>query len=211
MDVIEATEAFVKERLAGDATGHDWWHVHRVRQLALRLAQEEHADRFVVELAALLHDVDDWKLTGSTEPVQTRAWLASQGIHEDINDHVCEIIKTLSFKGAGVQTPMRTLEGACVQDADRLDAIGAVGVARTFAYGGSKGTPMHLPGVKPQLHDSFDAYKKANASVINHFHEKLLLLKDRMNTTTAKRIAQDRHKVMETFLAEFHAEWDGDR
>jgi uncharacterized protein len=126
-------------------------------------------------------------------------------------DHVCEIVAGLSFKGAGVATPMRSLEGQCVQDADRLDALGAIGVARTFAYGGHKGQPLHDPEAQPELHASFDAYKRGGGSSINHFYEKLLLLKDRMNTSAGKRLAAERHAFMERYLEQFHAEWAGVR
>jgi uncharacterized protein len=209
MDVIQSTELFVKDVLKGDSSGHDWWHVHRVRNLALRIAKEEKADPFIVELAALLHDVDDFKLGGDGTPKKARQWLESQGIDADIIDRVCVIIENVSFKGASVQSKMESIEGRCVQDADRLDAIGAIGVARTFMFSGSKGRMMHDPDSKPVLHSDYQQYKNDKGTTINHFHEKLLLLKDRMNTATGKRLAEGRHNYMELFLREFHDEWDG--
>jgi len=211
-EVLARTEAHVRREMSGEGTGHDWWHVHRVRRTALRLAAEEGADRYVVELAALLHDVADHKFHGGDHtagPRAARAWLEEIGAEAATIEHVCEIIAGLSFKGAGVPTPMRTPEGRVVQDADRLDAMGAVGVARAFAYGGSRGRPLHEPGDAPEMHDSFEAYKRSSGATTNHFHEKLLLLRDRMNTAAARRVAEGRHRFMEAFLARFHAEWDG--
>lgn len=211
--VLARTEAHVRREMSGEGTGHDWWHVHRVRRTALRLAGEEGADPYVVELAALLHDVADHKFHGGDHtagPRAARAWLEGIGADDAIIEHVCEIIAGLSFKGAGVPTPMRTPEGRVVQDADRLDAMGAVGVARAFAYGGSLGRPLHEPGDAPEMHDSFEAYKRSSGATTNHFHEKLLLLRDRMNTAAARRVAEGRHRFMEAFLARFHAEWDGE-
>jgi uncharacterized protein len=210
--LVRDTEAYVRETLHGDGTGHDWWHVARVRRTALRLAAEEGADAFVVELAALLHDIADHKFHGGDEtagPRTARAWLERNGADAELVGHVCEIIATLSFKGAGVATPMRTPEGRVVQDADRLDALGAVGIARAFAYGGAKGRPLHDPGVAAEAHDSFEAYKRTGGPTLNHFPEKLFLLRDRMNTETARRIADDRHRFMEAYVARFLAEWDG--
>ncbi len=215
--VVRATENFVRERLGGDASGHDWFHTDRVRRLALRLAREEEAtgaalDVRVIELAALLHDLEDWKFAGGDETAAPRAaaaWLSECGVDPETIAHVADIVGTLSFKGAGVPTPMATTEGAIVQDADRLDAIGAIGIGRTFAYGGSRGHPMYDPDTQPELHGSFAAYKASTGTTINHFPEKLLLLRDRMNTASARRLAARRHDVMEAFLAQFLAEWDG--
>ncbi|HET7230106.1 MAG TPA: HD domain-containing protein [Longimicrobium sp.] len=211
-DVLARTEAHVRQAMTGEGSGHDWWHVHRVRQTALRLAREEGADAYVVELAALLHDIADHKFHGGDEtagPRAARAWLEPLGVEPEVTGHVASIIAALSFKGAGVNTPMETPEGRVVQDADRLDALGAVGIARTFAYGGSRGREMHDPGVAPEAHGSFAAYKASTGPTINHFHEKLLLLRERMNTASARRIAEGRHRFMERFLARFHAEWEG--
>jgi uncharacterized protein len=211
-DVLARTEAHVRREMSGEGTGHDWWHVHRVRQTALRLAAEEQADPYVVELAALLHDIADHKFHGGDHtagPRAARAWLQTAGAEPEVIGHVCEIIAALSFKGAGVPTPMRTPEGAVVQDADRLDAIGAIGIARAFAYGGSRGRPLHDPETAPEMHDSFEAYKASSGATTAHFHEKLLLLRDRMNTKAARKMAEGRHRYMEGFLARFHAEWEG--
>jgi len=211
-DVLARTEAHVRQAMSGEGTGHDWWHIHRVRQTALRLAREEGADPYVVELAALLHDIADHKFHGGDEtagPRAARAWLDWLGVDEGVIEHVAAIIAGLSFKGAGVDTTLATIEGRVVQDADRLDAIGAIGVARAFAYGGSRGRALHEPEIAPEAHGSFEAYKASTGPTINHFHEKLLLLRDRMNTESARRVAEGRHRYMEDFLARFHAEWDG--
>ena len=212
--LIQTTEEHVRQLLSGDGSGHDWFHIERVRNVALRIGREENADLLVVELAALLHDVSDWKYAGGDEkagPLAARQWLQAQGAESAVIDHVCTIIAELSFKGAGVPTPMSTLEGRVVQDADRLEAIGAIGIARAFAYGGSRGRALYDPSVPPMLHDSFEAYKKGSGPTINHFYEKLLLLKDRMNTATARKLAAARHVVLEQYLEEFFAEWKGER
>lgn len=192
-----------------EGSGHDWWHIHRVRNLAIHLAKEEGGDPFIVEMAALLHDLDDWKLSGNSHMEQTKSWLKSMNLSEETSAQILEIIEQVSFKGAGVETPTSSVEAAVVQDADRLDAIGAVGIARTFAYGGNKGRLLYHPDEKPEMHASFDEYKKTTAPTINHFYEKLLLLKDRMNTQTAKKMAEGRHKFMENYLEHFFAEWEG--
>lgn len=210
--LLRDTEAYVRETLHGDGTGHDWHHVQRVRDVAMRLAAEEGADATVVELAALLHDIADHKFHGGDEtigPRTARAWLERNGVAPETVDHVCDIIASLSFKGAGVPTPMRTVEGAVVQDADRLDALGAIGIARAFAYGGAKGRALHDPEVSPEAHDSFEAYRKTGGPTLNHFHEKLFLLRDRMNTTSARRMADGRHRFMEDFVTRFLREWNG--
>ena len=212
--VLAKTRDHIRHLLADDSAGHDWHHIDRVCRTALAIGREEGADLHVVELAALLHDIADWKFAGGDEqagPKAARAWLDEQGAPPEIVDHVCQIIDKLSFKGAGVQTPMPTLEGRCVQDADRLDAIGAIGIGRAFAYGGYKGRLMYDPAVPPQMHESFEAYKKNTGPTLNHFYEKLLLLKERMNTAAGKRLAAGRHAFMEEFLSQFLAEWDGAR
>ena len=211
--VLRRTEEFVGEELSDDVSGHDWWHVERVRMLARRLAREEGADPFVVELAALLHDIADWKFNGGdTEagPRASEAWLKDCHVEPAVIEHVCEIVGTLSFKGAGVPTPMTTLEGQVVQDADRLDAIGAIGIARTFAYGGVKGRPIHDPDEAPRQNADLETYLNSNSSTVNHFHEKLFLLKDRMNTGTGRRMAAGRHSYMKSYLDRFLKEWDGE-
>jgi len=213
-NILQQPREHVRRLMSGEGTGHDWFHVERVCKTALAIGREEGADLVLIELAALLHDVADWKFAGGDHdagPRAARDWLQSLEVPPATIDHVCEIIASLSFKGAGVATPMRSLEGQCVQDADRLDALGAIGVARTFAYGGHKGQPLYDPAAKPELHASFDAYKRGGGSSLNHFYEKLLLLKDRMNTAAGKRLAAQRHQFMERFLDQFLAEWGGER
>jgi uncharacterized protein len=211
--IIRKTADYIREKLSGEGSGHDWWHVYRVWKNSVHIAGEEDADLNVVQLAALLHDISDWKLNdGDCEagPRLAREWLEKMKVDEALADHVCEIIKDISFKGAGVNTSMRTKEGMVVQDADRLDAIGAIGIARTFAYGGFKKREIHNPEIRPELHDTFEKYKNGTGPAINHFYEKLLLLKDLMNTATAKKIAEGRHLYMEQFLERFHKEWNGE-
>lgn len=211
-DILALTARFIREKLAGDSSGHDWWHIDRVRRNAVQIARQEGADVFQVELAALLHDIADWKFHGGDDtagPRAARSWLTENDVDARTIDQVCEIIATVSFKGAGVATEMATLEGKCVQDGDRLDAIGAVGVARAFAFGGHFGRAMYDPDVPFELHQSFAAYKSKGGPTINHFYEKLLLLKDRMQTETGRRLAAERHQFMEQFLKQFFAEWDG--
>lgn len=212
-DIIRRTADHVRDRLSGDTTGHDWWHVERVRALARRLGREEGADLFVVELAALLHDIADWKFhDGDLDagPREAAAWLEKCGVEKGVIEQVCTIVGSVSFKGAQVPTPMATLEGQVVQDADRLDALGAVGIARAFAYGGRQQREIHNPEIFPGTHDSFEAYRSSGSTTINHFHEKLLLLADRMNTSAARRLAASRHSYMRSFLERFQKEWGGE-
>lgn len=210
--IIQKTADYVREQLEGEGSGHDWFHIQRVWTMSKRLAQSEGADLLIVELAALLHDIADHKFHGGDDtvgPKVAREWLERLGVSpRDIN-HITTIIKDLSFKGAQVETPMQSIEGQIVQDADRLDAIGAIGIARAFAYGGYKGQELHNPDKPPIAHDSFEAYKKSNGPTINHFYEKLFLLKNRMNTKAAKKIAEERHKFMEEYVARFLKEWEG--
>ena len=210
--IIDKTCKFVEDKLSGDGSGHDWWHIFRVWTLAKKIAVEEKAQIEIVELGALLHDIADWKFhdgDDSIGPAIAREFLNNQNAEPNVSDSVVEIISTVSYKGAGVATPMKTLEGKIVQDADRLDAIGALGIARTFAYGGYKNRLIYHPDEKPVLHKSYEDYKKNEGHTINHFYEKLLLLKERMNTNTGKRIAEGRHKFMQSFLDQFYKEWDG--
>lgn len=203
----------IRDRLDGEGTGHDWWHVERVRRLALRIAKEEGANLVIVELGALLHDVADHKFHDGDEtagPNASREWLCRYGVDPEIVEAVVGIVQQVSFKGAGVPDRVSSLEGKVVQDADRLDALGAIGIARTFAYGGFRKQTLWDPDVPPVLHASFDAYKKSSSPTINHFYEKLLLLKDRMHTRTGKRLAEARHALMERFLEAFFAEWNGE-
>lgn len=208
--VIEQAVAFVQDELGKDSSGHDWWHIHRVWQMAKRIGTAEGADLFIVELAALLHDVADEKLNESEAAglAKVRTWLTAHDVAEAAVEHVMEIISTMSFKGGG-RSGMRTLEGRVVQDADRLDAIGAVGIARTFAYSGAKGQLPHDPTLPPRTDMTAEEYRKGKSTAVNHFYEKLLLLQDLMNTDAAKSIAAERHRYMEEFLDRFHAEWDG--
>lgn len=212
-ELIRKTEEVVRSKLHNESTGHDWWHADRVRSTAVRIAREESADAFVVELAALLHDVEDFKFSGSedTGPRFAGDFLLSIGVAEQDANHVAEIIRNISFKGARVEPAPLSLEGRCIQDADRLDAIGAIGIARTFAYGGYKKRPIHDPDVAPVAHDSVRSYLDTKGTTINHFHEKLLLLRERMNTEFGRKLAEERHRFMEEFLAEFESEWSGER
>ena len=213
--VIQNTISHLKEQFASDASGHDWWHMYRVWQLAKTIAATEpEADMFIVELGALLHDIADWKFTGGdmeAGPRVAREWLTGQHVDEKVIVQIEDIIRNVSFKGAGVASKMKTIEGKIVSDADKLDAIGALGIARTFAYGGSKGRLMYDPERKPTPDMDFEAYKSSNSPTINHFYEKLLLLKDRLFTKEARRLAEKRHVFMEQFLDEFFEEWDGRR
>jgi uncharacterized protein len=211
--IVEETRRHVESLFADDGSGHDWWHIYRVWTVAGKLAEAEGADRTVVALGALLHDIADWKFHDGDDaigPKKARHWLEQQGADEDTVHHVSDIVATISYKGAGVATPMQTLEGKVVQDADRLDAIGAQGIARTFAYGGNKNRLIYHPDQKPVLHQSFEAYKKNDGHTINHFYEKLLLLKDRMNTQAGRKMAEERHRFMERFLDQFFREWHGE-
>ena len=203
----------VRRAMAGEGSGHDWWHVWRVWRLAGQIARSEpKADRTVVALGALLHDLGDWKFHGGDEeaaPREAGRLLSRLGASKDVISRVQAVCREVSYKGAGVADRPTSLETRIVQDADRLDAIGAIGIARTFAYGGAKGRSMYEPGEKPVLHRSFAAYKKSRGHTINHFHEKLLLLKDRLHTKAARRIARERHAYLVAFLKRFHREWSG--
>ena len=211
--ILKQTEDFVTQTLTGESTGHDWWHIHRVSRLAVEMAKAEGADIFIVQLAALLHDIDDYKLvrySDTDDPRRAREWLEHLNVGKGLIDSVCQIITEMSFKGARVSSNMTTREGMVVQDADRLDAIGAIGIARAFAYGGARGRLIHDPDVQPVQHASFEDYKKNTGPTINHFYEKLLLLKDRMNTETGRQLAAARHQFMEQFLDQFFKEWRGE-
>lgn len=202
----------VKREMAGEGSGHDWWHTYRVWRMAIRIAKKEKADLFIVQLGALMHDLADFKAHGgdlTVNPRVARKWLGSIGADGETISRVCHIVGNVSFKGAGEKNLIKTKEGMVVQDADRLDAIGAIGVGRVFAYGGYVKREIHDPFTKPVLHSSFKEYKSTNSTTINHFYEKLLLLKDRMNTKTAKKIALRRHKFMKNYLKEFFNEWEG--
>ena len=208
--IINKTKEFVKEKLYGEGSGHDWYHIERVYNLSKYLAKKENADFFIVEMTALLHDIDDWKFSSNntTATTTTENFLKSSGVTEEDLIKIIKIIKTMSFKGGVVDSSQDTIEGKVVQDADRLDAIGAIGIARTFAYGGSKNRVIYDPNIKPINFNSLDEVKSSDNHTINHFYEKLLKLKDRMNTKSAKEIAIARHKYMEEFLNEFYYEWN---
>ncbi len=212
--IVQKIADEVRIKFASESSGHDWWHILRVWNMASRIGVDERADSFVVELAALLHDIADWKFHGGDESVGPRAAreiLERHLVVAEVIGRVCDIIASMSFKGAGVVTEMKTLEGKVVQDADRLDAIGAIGIARAFAYGGHKNRTIYDPDKKPSMHQSKEEYFTNNSSTINHFYEKLLLLKDRMNTKTAKTLAEERHHFMEEYLERFFQEWEGRR
>lgn len=210
--LVEKTMEYVKSRQLGEGSGHDWWHTLRVYKLAVHIAEKENGNILVISLASLLHDIADYKLNnGDTEigPKTARLWLEQNNVPNDIIVKVTDIIATMSFKGANVDSSMKTLEGKIVQDADRLDAIGSIGIARTFAYGGHANREIYNPHQDIEVHSTFEEYKNNKSCTINHFYEKLLLLKDLMNTPTAKEIAEERHQYMLDFLDRFHKEWDG--
>ena len=211
-DLVSRVAAHIKARFLAESSGHDWHHIHRVWQLTRQIAEREGANREIAELGALVHDIADWKFhdgDDSVGPREAAALLTREGAAPEVIAAVVDIVATISFKGAGVTTAMRTLEGRCVQDADRLDAIGAIGIARCFAYGGHAGRLMHDPDEAPVLHQTAAAYKAAKGASLNHFYEKLFLLKDRMNTPTGRTLAEPRHRFMEEFVAQFLAEWEG--
>jgi uncharacterized protein len=210
--IIAQTVEFVKQTLADAEGGHDWWHIYRVWKSAKELAQNEKVDLFVVELGALLHDIADSKFHGGDEeigPRLAREFLSSLSVDEQSIIHVENIITNISFKGGKEAQKFKSLELDVVQDADRMDAIGAIGIARTFNYGGHKNREIYNPTIPPNLNMSKEEYKNSDAPTINHFYEKLLLLKDRMNTNTGKAMAEKRHAFMQIYLDEFYQEWEG--
>lgn len=209
--IIKQTAAYVRNELGEDATGHDWYHVDRVRRAALHICNQEQAgDPFIIEMAALLHDIPDEKLNDSAEAGRNKLDLFFQSIElpEDVQNAIVQIIESISYKG-GRKTELTSVEAKIVQDADRLDAIGAIGIARAFAYGGKKGQPIYDPTVNVREEMSLEEYRKGKSTSIHHFYEKLLKLKDLLNTDTAKEMAEKRHQVMELFLEQFYLEWDG--
>ena len=213
-DTIDATVIFVQNTLQHAEGGHDWWHIERVWKNATRIAQTENADPFIVSLAALLHDIADSKFHDGDEeigPVKAKLFLQSLGVGEQIIEQVEQIIRNISFKGGNFKTTFTSPELNIVQDADRLDALGAIGIARAFNYGGFKNREIYNPGIAPDLHLSKAAYKKTTAPTINHFYEKLLLLKDKMNTATGKAMAAQRHLFMQAYLEQFYQEWEGSK
>lgn len=214
MDLVERVADHIRARFLSESSGHDWHHIHRVWTLARQIAVQEGANREIVELGALVHDIADWKFHDGDEsvgPREAERLLIREGVSADAIGPVVEIVATISYKGAGVNTQMRTLEGQCVQDADRLDAIGAIGIARCFAYGGHAGRLIHDPDVPPVLHGTAEAYKEAKGTSLNHFYEKLFLLKGRMNTPSGRALAEMRHQFMEDFVRKFLVEWGDTR
>ena len=210
--LIATTIAFVKEQLHNAEGGHDWFHIERVYKNTLLIAKSEICDMLVCELGALLHDIADSKFHDGDEtvgPKTARAFLEQENVAEETIQHVISIIENISFKGGNFEKKFTSVELDIVQDADRLDAIGAIGIARTFNYGGFKNRTLYDPEILPDNNMSKEAYKNNNSPTLNHFYEKLLLLKDRMNTRTGKQIAEQRHQYMESFLEQFFAEWDG--
>lgn len=212
LTVIERTKEYVQTLLTDNDVSHDWWHIQRVSKMACYLAEKEQADLFIVEMSALLHDIDDWKFNQNNEPddiPNAKSWLEELLLPQEVSNAICEVIRTISFRGAMTESnTVKSIEAAVVQDADRLDAMGAIGIARTFSYGGHTSRVLHDPARKPMVHKTFKEYKKNEGTTLNHFHEKLLLLKDRMNTDSAKKIAENRHVFMEKFLEQFLHEWD---
>ena len=211
-DIISKTIAFVKEKLNNAEGGHDWFHIERVYKNSLLIASDEVCDLTVVKLGALLHDIADSKFHGGDEtvgPKTARSFLETEDVAPATIDHVVKIIENISFKGGNHEKNFSSIELDIVQDADRLDAIGAIGIARTFNYGGFKNRALYDPKIAPNTKMSKEEYKNNEAPTINHFYEKLLLLKDKMNTKSGTAIAAERHRYMEGFLSQFYAEWDG--
>ncbi|MEO8412728.1 MAG: HD domain-containing protein [Ginsengibacter sp.] len=210
-EIIAETIAFVKKELHGAEKGHDWWHIRRVWNNAKLIAQTEPVNIFVVELAALLHDIADAKFFNGNEnigPEKAKKFLTERFVEKEIITHIDNIIRNISFKGGNFTNGFYSPELAVVQDADRLDALGAIGIARAFTYGGFKNREIYNPSIAPNLQMTKDAYKKSEAPTINHFYEKLLVLKDRMNTETGKKLAIEKHQFMVIFLEQFHKEWE---
>jgi len=211
--IIDQLIEELKVEFADESTGHDWFHIERVWKNAKLISKAEGGDLFVIELAALLHDIADHKFVENADEqaeFRIRTMLSELNVNEEIINAVVHIVHNCSFKGGVGENKMKVLEGLIVQDADRLDAIGAIGVARTFAFGGKFGNLMYHPEIKPATFASAKEYRDKRTHTVNHFYEKLLLLKDKMNTETARRLAADRHAFMEKFLAQFYAEWNGE-
>jgi uncharacterized protein len=211
---LDKTIEFVKNTLADAEGGHDWWHTYRVWKMAVRIAKEENADQFVVHLGALLHDIADSKFTGGDEdtgPEKAEGFLKSIKVNQEVVDHVIQIIRHISFKNNFDGLHFSSLELQVIQDADRLDAIGAIGIARAFSYGGYKKFEIYNPERKPLKYNSKEEYKKSDSPTVNHFYEKLFLLKDMMNTRTGKHLAELRHDYMINYLDQFYEEWEGNR
>lgn len=214
MSLIDNAILFVKEKLNNAEGGHDWFHIERVYKNAVLIAQEEDCDLSIVKLGALLHDIADSKFHDGDEtvgPKVAREFLETQKVSEEIIQHVVNIIENISFKGGNFEKKFSSKELEIVQDADRLDALGAIGIARAFNYGGFKNRALYNPAIQPQLGMNKEEYKNNESPTLNHFYEKLLLLKDKMNTPTGRKIAEERHRFMEIFLGQFYAEWEGEK
>ncbi|KIX21260.1 phosphohydrolase [Flavobacterium sp. 316] len=212
MQLIDTTIHFVKEKLQNAEGGHDWFHIERVYKNALLIAKDEECNLEIVKLGALLHDIADSKFHDGDETIGPKiatTFLESQNVDKNTINHVIAIIENISFKGGNFDKKFTSKELDIVQDADRLDALGAIGIARTFNYGGFKNNTIYDPNISPKLDMNKEQYKNNNAPSLNHFYEKLLLLKDKMNTETGKKIAKERHVFMEKFLSQFYAEWEG--
>lgn len=212
-NLVEQIADFVKSQNSDIATGHDWYHIDRVRKNALYLQSKEGGNKEVIELAALLHDISDYKFNGGNEQLGgdvSYDTIISLGGSVEIAEKVRIIVNSVSYKGAHVEDTTTSLEAKIVQDADRLDAIGAIGIARTFAYGGHAGNPIYDPELPSQLHNSFEEYKNSKSTTINHFYEKLLLLSNKTHTNTARQIAEERTEYMKTFLTQFYREWNNE-
>ncbi|WCO01565.1 HD domain-containing protein [Psychroserpens ponticola] len=212
-EIIEKTKDFVKITLENAEGGHDWFHIERVYKNALLISKKENVDLFIVSLGALLHDIADSKFHNGDEsigPQKARAFLLDINVDSEAIEHVVKIIENISFKGGNVSQNFSSAELDVVQDADRLDALGAIGIARTFNYGGFKNRKLYDPSIEPDLNMNKEAYKASKAPTINHFYEKLLLLKNRMNTKTGTQIAIKRHNYMKSFLQQFYSEWNGE-
>ena len=214
MSIIDNTILFVKQKLENTEAGHDWFHVERVYKNAMLIAEREECDLTIVKLGALLHDIADSKFNDGDESIGPKVaseFLQAQKVAEETIIHVVNIIENISFKGGNFEKKFTSKELEIVQDADRLDALGAIGIARTFHYGGFKNRQLYNPNIAPKLNMSKEEYKNSEAPTLNHFYEKLLLLKDKMNTKTGKKIAEERHHFMELFLSQFYAEWEGEK
>jgi len=207
---IKSIEKFIEEKFKNEGTGHDWFHIDRVRRLSLYISNKEGGNKGIIEMAALLHDISDHKFNGGDFEKggkEASAILEKLKVENEFIEKITAIVNAISFKGNGVVDNMTSLEGQIVQDADRLDAIGAIGIARTFAYGGSVNQPIYDPNIKPTNHNSKEAYQK-RTHTINHFYEKLLILEERMHTKTAKAIAKERTQMMLNYLDAFYKEWN---
>ena len=212
-EILNKTIEFVKQSLNQAEGGHDWWHAYRVWKMATQIAKQEKADLFTVQLGALLHDIADAKFHDGNEEIGheiATAFLSELGVDNSVIDHVVAIIKNISFKNSFEENRFESLELDIISDADRLDAIGAIGIARTFNYGGHKGFALYNPDIPPQKYKNKEDYKTSNAPTVNHFYEKLFLLKSRMKTKTGKKLAEKRHRFMEKYLAQFYLEWEGE-